>query len=266
MTEYDLLAACVQHTDSHLGHAADQALRQWWNSQRQRSWADAANLLGVPETKWNSAIADHRAHRHAVYTWLAHQATVAEFALFMAEARSLPSFLLLLQRTLDAQICSEGRVAVLRNLEDEHIPAPHYELMRRLVHALQSKAGDQPQVDPCSSLMDRRLTSFYGYHCDVWHLVGSLYATEVMSRHRVEMMGIGLTRLGFRREEMEFVNVHLVCDEDHAQDWNTSVVVPSIFRDSSLRERIAEGAAACLESSARYLDDFSRRGHLHISL
>ena len=100
---------------------------------------------------------------------------------------------------------------------------------------------------------------YYGYYCDPWHLVGSLYATEAMGTHRMAHMGRGLTRLGVGPEDLEYIRIHLLCDEGHARDWYEEVIAPSIRQNAALRLPIAEGIASCLESSVRYLDDLSRR-------
>ena len=107
--------------------------------------------------------------------------------------------------------------------------------------------------------MDRILVFYYGYYCDPWHLSGSLYATEVMAHYRMTQMGLGLERLGFDKADREFIRVHVECDEGHASDWSDGVIAPSIRLDPSLRAPVAEGIAACLESSARYLDDCEAR-------
>src|SRR5207249_2989983 len=98
------------------------------------------------------------------------------------------------------------------------------------------------------------LVFYYGYFCDPWHLAGSLYATEVMAHYRMSQMGAGLERLQFDPADLEFIRVHVDCDEGHASDWSEGVIGPSIRLDPRLRVPIAEGIASCLETSARYLD------------
>ena len=131
--------------------------------------------------------------------------------------------------------------------------------MRRLILALKAKAGDGLQLDSYPSLIDRILVFYYGYYCDPWHLVGSLYATEVMAHHRMEKMNMGLERLGFDPTEREFIELHMVCDEDHARDWSEGVIASSLRLNPALRRPIVDGIASCLDTSARYLDDLSRR-------
>ena len=80
-----------------------------------------------------------------------------------------------------------------------------------------------------------------------------------MGQYRMIKMGVGLERLGFSPADLEFIRVHISCDEDHAQEWGDSVIVPSVRLNPALRIPIAEGIAACLETSARYLDDLSER-------
>src|SRR2546429_382328 len=82
-----------------------------------------------------------------------------------------------------------------------------------------------------------------------WHLAGSLYATEVMAHYRMSQMGAGLERLRFDPEDLEFIRVHVECDEGHASDWSDGVIAPSIRLDVRLRIPVAEGIAACLETS-----------------
>ncbi len=257
--ETDLLKACEARLGSQPDAEEERALRHWWDVQKERSRSLATALIGQDEGEWTGTIVEHRAHRHPWYDYLALRATVEEFATFILENSPLPAFLPLVERTLAAQICEQGRAAVLRNIEDEMVPVPHADLMRRLVAALKTRAGDGLRLERFPSLVNRILVFYYGYYCDPWGLAGSLYATEAMAHHRMTQMGKGLERLGFDNEDREFIRVHVECDEGHASDWSEGVIAPSIRLERGLRVPISEGIAACLESSTRYLDDCEAR-------
>ena len=267
----DLLENCQQSMRSQLDVESRRALQAWWHGAREGSAALVETILAQPETDWMRAILAHRAHRHAWYDELADTVSVEEYAAFLLENWAFPAFLPLVERTLTVQICDRGRVAVRRNIDDEQVPAPHAELMRRMMRAVKSKAGDVP-LEMYSSLVDRTLVFYYGYYCDPWHLVGSLCATEVLGLHRMIKMDAGLRRLGFDPADLEYIRVHLACDDSHAREWSDDVILPSVQRDHELHRPIAEGIAACLETSARYLDDLCARnqrqlsGHSAISL
>jgi hypothetical protein len=253
-----LLQACVQRMGSQLDEQCERALNAWWREERERSSPFIEALLARPDSDWMHEILEHRAHRHAWYDELAHRVSVQEYAMFMLENRAFPAFLPLVERTLQVQVCDRGRAAVRRNIDDEQVPAPHAELMRRLMQAIRAKAGNVP-LATYPSLVDRTLVFYYGYCCDPWHLVGSLCATEVLAAYRMTRMDVGLRRLGFDPADMEFIRVHLECDESHAREWSDDVIVPSVQQAPQLRRPIAEGIAMCLETSARYLDDLCAR-------
>ena len=80
-----------------------------------------------------------------------------------------------------------------------------------------------------------------------------------MGRHRMLKMGAGLERLGFDAADLEFIRVHVVCDDDHATDWMQGVIAPSLAASPMLRAPLSDGIAACLSTSVRYLDDLARR-------
>ncbi len=261
LADADLLRACVERMRSRLDAREESALRSWAEETGQRAAPLVSVLLAGGETEWERLILTHRAHRHAWYEELAHRVSIREFAAFLLENWAFPAFLPLLKRIRQAQICAEGRAAIRRNLEDEETPVPHAELMRRLVGAVKAKAGDGVRLEAYLSLVDRTLVFYYGYYCDPWHLVGSLYATEVMAYHRVTHMGVGLVRLGIEPADLEFIRIHSVCDEDHARDWREGVIAPSVRIRPRVRVSIAEGIATCLETSARYLDDLVARAH-----
>jgi Iron-containing redox enzyme len=262
----DLLQVCLRQMGSQLDEADGRTLKAWWREERQRSIACAETLLARPDAEWTHEILEHRAHRHAWYDQLADRVSVQEYAMFMLENRAFPAFLPLVEKTLQAQVCERGRAAVRRNIDDEQVPAPHADLMRRLMFAIKAKAGEVP-LDTYPSLVDRTLVFYYGYYFDSWHLVGSLCATEVLANYRMTRMNAGLRRLGFDPADLEFIRVHLDCDEGHAREWTDDVIVPSVQRHSELRRPIAEGIAACLETSARYLDDLCvRASRLHSGL
>jgi len=258
-SDEQLLHACVRGMGSQLSSQEEAALRRWWTIQQWRSHPLATELLAQREPAWTDAVLQHRAHRHAFFDGLAERADVPEFARFLLENWALPPFLRLVERALQAQICDVSRAALMRNIRDELFPTGHAELMRTLMVAIKERAGPGLSLDLCQSLIDRTLIFYYGYYCDAWNLVGSLFATEMMGHHRMLKMGAGLTRLGFQPSELEFIRVHIECDEGHARDWMESVLLPSIRTNPELRAPIAAGIASCIVTSARYLDDLSRR-------
>jgi Iron-containing redox enzyme len=131
---------------------------------------------------------------------------------------------------------------------------PHAELMGRLMGVLKARVGEGLRLEVYPTLVDRTLVFYYGYYLDVWSLIGSLYVTETVAFHRLQGMNTGLQRLGLNARELEFIHIHMTCDENHARDWSDGVVGPTLNLDPSVRSSIAEGIAVCLETSARYLD------------
>ena len=86
-----------------------------------------------------------------------------------------------------------------------------------------------------------------------------MFATERLGTRRVICMGDGLKRLGLTEHERMFTTIHAQCDDHHAGDWLERVILPSTIADEDLRERIASGVVACLETSRDYLDYLSNR-------
>ena len=255
LTQAALLDFCSNNMESgRLDTVGETALRSWWKLQRERADALVEALVARPATEWTEAILEHRAHRHPWYDALAKEVTLEEFATFMLENRRFPAFLPLAKRALKAQICDEARAALQRNIDDEQVPVPHAELMGRLMGALKARVGDGLRLETYPGLVNRTLVFYYGYYLDVWSLIGSLYVTEAVAFHRLQGMNTGLQRLGLNAQELEFIHIHMTCDEDHARDWSDGVVGPTLSLDPSVRSRIAEGIAVCLETSARYLD------------
>lgn len=259
MNESDLLQSCVQRLGSRLDAHEEGQLEDWWKGTREEAAPLAGRFIARDSSEWTEVILKHRAHRHPWYEQLADEVSLEEFAAFLLENRAFPAFLPLVERVLDAQISEEGRAAVLRNIKDEQVPVPHSELMRRMIGAVRARVGGDVHLESFPSLIDRTLVFYYGYYRDPWHLIGSLYAMEAMAQHRMSRMGAGLTRLGLQARDLEFISIHLQCDDDHARDWSDGVVRPSIALNPDLRAPIAQGIASCLETSARYLDDLGPR-------
>src|SRR5262247_2844992 len=254
-TQTTLLDLCWNNMQlSQLDRAGERALQGWWKLERGRVDSLVEALMSRPATEWTEVILEHRAHRHPWYDALATEVTLEEFARFMLENGRFPAFLPLAQRALKAQICDEARAALQRNINDEQIPVPHAELMGRLMGALKARAGDGLRLEVYPGLVDRTLVFYYGYYLDVWSLIGSLYVTEAVAFHRLQGMNTGLQRLGLHAQELEFIRIHMTCDENHARDWSDGVVGPTLNLDPSVRSSIAEGIAVCLETSAQYLD------------
>jgi pyrroloquinoline quinone (PQQ) biosynthesis protein C len=131
--------------------------------------------------------------------------------------------------------------------------------MQRLMAALKARAGDALELGLYPSLIDRTLVYYYGYYLDAWSLVGSMYVTEALAFQRLQDMNRGLQRLGLGPHDLEFLRVHMTCDEDHAREWSECVIGPTLQLNPSLRQNIAEGIAVSLETSARYLDRLVQR-------
>src|SRR5215813_13604664 len=254
-TQSALLDFCCDKMQSgQLDLEGEMALQAWWNRQRKRVDPLVEELMSRPTSEWTEAILEHRAHRHPWYDALATEVTLEEFATFMLENRRFPTYLPLAQRALKAQICDQARAALQRNIDDEQVPVPHAELMGRLMGALKARVGEGLKLEVYPSLVNRTLVFYYGYYLNVWSLIGSLYVTEAVAFHRLDRMNTGLQRLGLNAQELEFIHIHMTCDEDHARDWSDGVVGPTLNVNPSLQSRIAEGIAVCLETSARYLD------------
>jgi Iron-containing redox enzyme len=264
--ESTLLLRCAEGmVNGRLADADMQSLRHWWKPHRERAELLVEWLMDHSIEEWSDAILHHRSHRHPWYDWLATQVTLREFATFMLENRYFPSFLLLVERVLEAQICDAAREALRRNIADERLPVPHVDLMRRLMLALRTRAGDGLPLDSYPSLADRTLILHYGYYCDPWCLVGALFMIETMALHRMQKMDLGLRRLGLDEHELEFVSIHLTCDEDHAREWSECVIRPTVELQPHRRLAIAEGIAVSLETMEHYLDDLMRRASGHRS-
>ena len=253
-----LLEVCAGNLDGQLARHHELALRAWWEIECADASAIVEPLLKRAD-EWEAFIIDHPAHRHHFYDQLADAFSIEQYAAFLLENGSFPAFLPLVTRTLSVQNCDQARAAIAHNIADEQIPVPHADLMRRLFVGVRARAGDRVQLETFASLIDRTLIFYYGFYCEPWHLVGSLWATEVMANHRLVHMHRGLLRLGLNAHELEFFHVHLACDDGHAAEWQTEVVLPSIARDASLCRPLVEGFVACLQTSQRYLDYLSQR-------
>ena len=250
-----LLARCAEGlATGSIGEAEGVALDRWWSGQRQAADRLIARLLRLPAAEWTTEILAHRAHAHRWYVLLAGHVDLDGFAAFMLENRGFPAFLPMAERALAAQITSQGRAALLRNIADEQLPVPHAHLMRRLMLALRDRASPTLALASFPELTDRTLAFHYGYFRDPWALVGALYVTEAVAFQRLTAMDAGLRRLGLDAHAREFITIHLTCDEDHAREWSEDVIAPSIAREPDLAAAIARGIAVTLDSSARYLD------------
>lgn len=259
MNDHVLLQKCVEAIQSHLDDWDDRALRRWWQRQVENVAGLTACLLAAPDSEWQTAIAQHRAHCHPWYDHLAQEASLEEFAAYLLENRTCPGSLPLVKRACQAQISNQGRLALRRKIENEYWPVPRAELMRRFMSAVRTRVGDNVMLESFTTLIHRALVLYHGYYCEPWNLVGALYASEVMTYHQLAQMDAGLVRLGFDCEELEFIRVLLVSDDQNATDWSDEVISPSVRVSPVLRVLIAEGIAAYLETSARYLDDLCIR-------
>ena len=251
---------CVSLIDARKLNEIDElALRSRWVPQRKRAAVLISKLVARSVSDWTGLILAQRAHRHPWYDFLAGEATLREFATFMLENRSFLLFLPLAEHALQAQICTEARAALQRNIDDEQVPVPHAELMRRLMSAFQARAGDGLQIEAYPNLIVRTLVYYCGVLCE------SLEPDRVDVRDRGSSIlstasyEHGPSALGLGPHDLEFISVHMSCDEDHARDWSDSVIAPTLKLNPILLTNIVEGIAVALETSARYLDRLVER-------
>jgi pyrroloquinoline quinone (PQQ) biosynthesis protein C len=254
-----LLERCAtQMEGGGLSEAELRRLESWCSRACERS-RSTEDFLSAAPAEWESLILAHPAHHHAWYGFIKEEITTDELAQFLLENRHYPTFLRLLEAIEAVQICEDGRRAVQENIADEQEPVPHAGLMRRLMEAVRHRARPDLELAVYPTLVDRTLVFYYGYYCDAWHLVGSVFATERMATRRVSCMDEGLRRLGFDEHARAFTITHSECDDHHARDWLERVIVPGIERDETLRAPIAKGIAACLDTSEQYLDSLMNR-------
>jgi hypothetical protein len=255
-----LLERCAANLKEGRVDALDRTLLRRWNAGLEHETDPlAARLSATGPEDWDTAVTAHEAHRHYWYDFVEDEITIDEMAEFLLENRNYPSFLALLERIRDAQVLDDARAAIDENIVDEQRPEPHAELMRRLMLAVKRRARPDLALAQAPVLVDRTLVFYYGYFCDPWHLVGSVFATESLGTRRVICMGRGLERLGLSAHERMFTTIHAECDDHHAGDWLERVILPSIAFDERVRPRIAAGVAACLATSHAYLDYLSDR-------
>ena len=260
MQAANLLRRCASAlADGRLSADESALVRTWGKGIEQGTAAVAERFHSAPISDWDWLISEHAAHRHQWYDFIADEITIDEMAVFLLENAHYPVFLRLLEAIRSIQICEDATAAVDENIAEEHQPEPHAELMRRMMGAVRSRAGRPLELAVYPSLIDRTLVFYYGYFCDPWHLVGSVFATERMGTRRVQAMYRGLRRLGLNVHELAFTIVHAQCDEHHAGDWLKRVIEPSVALRSDLRSPIANGIASCLETSRVYLDYLMRR-------
>jgi Iron-containing redox enzyme len=250
----DLLKRCAENLAvGQLGTEDLDLLEEWNSSVKCRSSLLTERFLGTPPADWEGLITEHDAHRHAWYDLIRSELTIDEVAAFLLENNHYPAFLRLLEKIAEVQTCDDAVAAIAENIADEHRPEPHSQLMGRLMRAVQARARHDLALAEYPSLIDRTLVFYYGYYCNPWHLVGSVFATERMGTRRVACMDAGLRRLGLSDDELAFTTIHSQCDDHHASDWLKRVIVPSIVSDPDLRPCIAEGIASCLSASNEYL-------------
>jgi hypothetical protein len=255
-----LLERCAANLKAARVNAMDQTLLRRWNAGLEHETdAYALRLSAMGPAGWDAAVTGHEAHRHYWYDFVRDEITLDEMAAFLLENGNYPSFLALLERIRRAQTLDDARAAIDENIVDEHLPEPHADLMRRLMMAVKQRARPDLPLTQHPPLIDRTLVFYYGYFCDPWHLVGSVFATERLGTRRVICMGQGLKRLGLTEHERMFTTIHAECDDHHAGDWLERVILPSIASDESVGPRIAAGLAACLETSQAYLDFLGNR-------
>jgi len=256
----DLLQRCADQLDGEQLDAADRNLLEQWNSRvRWLATETIEQFVATPLADWESLITAHAAHRHVWYDFFRDDITIDEAAAFLLENGNYPAFLRLLEKIAEVQTCKEALAAVAQNIADEHEPEPHAELMRRLMQAVRARARHDLTLSQHPTLVERTLVFYYGYYCNPWHLVGSVFATERMGTRRVACMDQGLRRLGLSSHELAFTTIHSQCDDHHASDWLERVIIPSVVLQPDLRRAIAEGVATCLVTSNDYLTFLLRR-------
>ena len=255
-----LLKRCASGLNTDTIDNSDSNLLEEWNNEiAERVSTLTQKFISTPLTNWEALILQHPAYQHTWYDFISEDISLNEMAAFLLENKHYPVFLSLLEKIKTVQICEDGVAAVEENIADEHQPEPHAELMQRLMQAVHARVNSALVLLEYPTLIDRTLVFYYGYYCEPWHLVGSVFATERMGTRRVICMDKGLRRLGLNDHELAFTIIHSECDDHHASDWLERVVIPSVELNPRILNTIAEGIASCLETSNDYLNYLSNR-------
>jgi hypothetical protein len=84
--------------------------------------------------------------------------------------------------------------------------------------------------------------------------VGYFGVTEYLAPRRFKHVVKAWRRNGLPEVGVEYHDLHIVIDTQHANGWFNNVVVPLVEKDSEIGRDIALGAAIRLSTSSRYLD------------
>ena len=245
----------IEEAAGELSAVTRELMRDWYSRACAVARPEINTLNASKPIDWIRVVTEHPANEHAWYNFLARYGNDTLYSSFLDEESRMPAFIPLLQ-AVRKTYQDDQRIAgaVDRNLQDELVPVPHYELFDRIHLAASIRSPIRTAKVDSDHLANTNLLFYYGKYLDQSLLAGALLATEILVPWRVNKLKEGCSRLGYSAFEMEFFDVHSSCDDGHARDWLSNVIIPICLKSPSIRESVIHGIGIRLATSWSYLE------------
>lgn len=198
--------------------------------------------------------------QHALFDWLAHEATLAQMRWFLTqEAAGEAGFDDLVAYT-QVKLPVRAKLECARNYWDEmghgKQTAMHGEMLDRMVRALDL----QPTIESTvweslalgNTMLGLAMTRRFAYHS-----LGALGVVELTAPSRVRRVSEGMKRLGLDGRMRAYFDLHAALDVSHARAWIREIIRPLVEADPSCAPFIAEGAMMRLVCGERCFERYA---------
>jgi Iron-containing redox enzyme len=233
-----------------------------WELERCAEESLPATVGGFSE--WFFALTRmHPAARHPLYEYIAHEATVASFRVFIAHESTVDARFDDLLALAQLGVTGPPKLEIARNYWDElgngEASRVHTDMFRRVFDAVGFAEPDEQELDTTALSCGNLLLALASHRIHTDYAIGALGITEALAPRRFARVLQAGERLGIGSHPLEYFREHVSIDVHHTRQWIENVIEPRLRTRPSALHQVCCGVLMRLNTSLAYCDTLLSR-------
>ncbi|AOE82956.1 iron-containing redox enzyme family protein [Pseudomonas sp. TCU-HL1] len=221
---------------------------------------------GTQYVKWlKKLISQCPSSVHEFYTeFLSERATAEDLKYYLIQETNLDPRFDDILAFMQVGLPVEQKIELAKNYFDEMGNGQAAEVHSRIFFETLEAVGATPH-DFSRNMLTNSIASGNLSACLVlsrrhfYKAVGYFGVTEYLAPRRFKHVIKAWKRNNLPVDGAKYHNLHIYIDTEHANGWFNNVVAPLVEQDPRIGEEIAKGALMRINSSARYLDELTKK-------
>jgi hypothetical protein len=236
----------------------------WLNSELERCAGNHMPGTGTDFREWFFAQSrSHPAARHALYEYIAHEASLSAFSIFVSHESTVDARFDDLLAMVQLGFTGEPKLEVARNYWDElgegEANRVHTTMFNRVFDAVGLTIQGDQELDSTALACGNLLLVLATYRSYSYYAIGALGITEALAPSRFTRVLKAGERLRIDSGTMEYFREHVSIDEHHTNQWIENVIEPTLRATPSALHQVCCGVLMRLNTSVAYCEALLRR-------